>query len=76
MTVTIKGVNEETWKKFKVDAARHGQTMAEHFTNIVKQHCISMSWEDALSTAERLRKKAGTWKGSDEIQKWRAKRVF
>jgi len=76
MTVTIKGVNKEIWNKFKADAARHSQTMAEHFTNVVQQHCIDLSWETAFESAQRLRRKAGKWHGSEEIKKWRAKRVF
>jgi hypothetical protein len=76
MTITIKGVNQEIWKKFKADATRQGQTMAEHFANVVKQHCVEMSWETAFQSAQQLRQKSGKWQGSEEIRKWREKRVF
>ncbi|HLC75318.1 MAG TPA: hypothetical protein VJH88_05710 [Candidatus Nanoarchaeia archaeon] len=76
MTVTIKGVDMEIWKKFKADAAIHGQSIAEHFTNVVNQHCVSLSWEDAFKSAQQLRQKSGKWQGSEEIRKWRAKRVL
>ncbi|MBI4140540.1 hypothetical protein HY485_01740 [Candidatus Woesearchaeota archaeon] len=75
-TVTIKGVDAETWKLFKIDSVRQGQTIAQHFTQIVKQHCNTLQLEESLKIMNRLRQKAGTWSGTKEITKWRKKRVF
>ena len=74
-TVTIKSVDQQTWKVFKIDAIRHGQTTAEHFSQIVKQHC-TVGVDNPLQIMARLRAKAGRWSGSAEVTKWRKKRVF
>ena len=74
--VTIKGIEDETWRLFKSDAARQGQTTAQHFAHIVQNHCAALPRQDALKVIERLRAKSGNWSGSQEIAKWRKKRAF
>lgn len=75
-TVTIKGMDKETWQVFKADAVREGKTTAEHFEELVEQHCRGINLTESLKIMDGLRKKAGKWSGSKEITKWREKRVF
>lgn len=75
-TVTIKGVESELWRVFKTDAVRHGQTTAEHFTQIVKQHCGALNFDESVKIMSKLRKKSGNWSGSKEITKWRKERAL
>lgn len=75
---TIKGVDPEVWKKFKSEAARHGATMGEFLHALIRKHISEevMTREEAFRVMDDLRAKSGSWSGSQEVFKWRKKRVF
>ncbi|MBI4449225.1 hypothetical protein HY641_04325 [Candidatus Woesearchaeota archaeon] len=74
---TIKGIDEETWKTFKTEAAKHGATMGDFFGMLLQKHMAdeSLTQQEAFAAMDRLRAKSGKWSGSEEIRKWRHRRM-
>ncbi len=75
---TIKGVDDDTWRMFKSEAARHGVTMGEFFNRVITMHVSeeAMTKAEAFSIMDKSRAKAGKWSGSKEVFKWRKKHTF
>lgn len=53
-TTALKGVDREAWKLFKAEAAKHGMTMGEFFSEMVKEHAMKeekSNWDAILGFA-------------------------
>lgn len=60
LTTSIKKVDGETWRLFKVEAAKHGMQLGEFFSRIVndhKDHEIESNWDAILTGKSILSKK-------------------
>ena len=53
---TIKGVNRESWLKFKELAAKKGMTMRDLFENMIKEYSKKSDdfWDEILSGKKRI----------------------
>ncbi len=84
MTVTIKDVDENSYRNFKAEAARRGMKISEaateafrlwtnfkRFKRIKNRSRIKKAAEDIDELREKSEK---TWSGSEEIRKWREAR--
>ncbi len=59
MDACIRSVSEETWKKFKMEAVRHGTNMGEFLNILVEQHIeedkkSENAWERILKGKKTL----------------------
>ena len=53
-TTALKGVDREAWRLFKAEAAKHGMTMGEFFSEMVKEHAMKetkSNWDAILGFA-------------------------
>jgi hypothetical protein len=85
MTISIKGVNETSFRNLKAEAVRKGlkvgQAASEAFRLwVTKESKRHMRDTERMTTAaadmDRLRVEAGIseWSGAKEIRKWRDRR--
>lgn len=84
MTVTIKDVDENSYRNFKAEAARRGMNLSEAATEAFRLWTNSKRFkrvrntgkmEKAAENMDELRKKSNeSWSGSEEIRKWREER--
>ena len=51
MDVCIKNIDEEDWRLFKTESAKHGLKLGELFNDLVKEHtskCTGDNWDKIL----------------------------
>lgn len=51
MDVCIKNINDEDWRTFKAESAKHGMKIGEFFSELVEEHterCSELSWNELL----------------------------
>ena len=68
LTTTIKKVDRESWKTFKIEATKHEMQLGEFFSRLVKEHKekeAENNWDDILES-----KKILTRKQAEEIKKY------
>tara|TARA_Y100000294_G_C8324368_1_gene244018 strand:- start:85 stop:336 length:252 start_codon:yes stop_codon:yes gene_type:complete len=58
MDICIKNINDEKWREFKAESARHGLKMGELFNKMVdehKEHCHKTNWDEILHGEKPLK---------------------
>jgi len=58
MDVCIKNVNDDDWRMFKVESAKHGMKMGDFFNKIViehKENCSKSNWNKVLYGKNKLK---------------------
>lgn len=82
-TTSIKGVDRETWRLFKAEAARHGMPMGKFLSDVVKEHAMNESknnWNEILEyagsisgeEARRMKKEAAKMRKSFSLRHYDA----
>lgn len=67
LTTTIKKVDKESWKTFKIEATKHDMQLGEFFSKLILEHKekeAENNWDDILESRKIL-----TRKQADEMKK-------
>ena len=58
MDVCIKNIDEERWRTFKSESAKHGLRTGDFFNKIIVEHtlhCNGSNWDTVLNNKKKIR---------------------